>query len=101
MKNQSSIIKWLSLALFILGFCIKENFISISAIPASSSVFIMVAAMGLVLFFSRAVGWLGLVLFVGGLALMQGWISLNLGQFTLSGLWIMAGGFLTTWFNSK
>jgi hypothetical protein len=101
MKNNVNIVKWVSLIIFIVGFCVYQNYLPISQISFSSSFWMMIAAMGLVLFFSRSVGWLGFIFFALGAALLQEWIHINLGQFTFSGIWLMAGGFLTTWLSAR
>lgn len=92
------IIKWLALLVFLLAFASKMNWIDLTFLHPYQ--IWMMTAMALVAFLmGNSSRWLGAALFVFGLGLHQGWFVIPNVHLTTE--WILAGGYLTLFLNSR
>ena len=102
MKNRTPIFKWLGLIAFVLGFLHHEGFYQFAFIQAPYDVWLMVGGAVIAFLLANPLKWLGLAIFVFGLAVYSGWVNPTLpNDITLAPGWVMFGGYLTLFLNSK
>ncbi|MDX2306200.1 MAG: hypothetical protein NW226_25550 [Microscillaceae bacterium] len=100
MKKYESLFKWLGFLMFALGFISLKSWINIPYIPGYE-IWMMITGAVIAFLLGNPLKWLGAAIFIFGYALFAHWISLENQSFSFDPGWVMFGGYLTLFLNSK
>ncbi|MEO1653296.1 MAG: hypothetical protein AAFU64_07110 [Bacteroidota bacterium] len=101
MKKNFQIIKWISLIVFALAFADNQDWIKVPQIFYPYDMYMMLGASVAAFLIGNQLRWLGIIIVAIGYALHMGWISFNFDQVSFRPVWVMLGGYITLFLNTR